>query len=138
MAVQAASLEVLERAAVPPAQARAIVQAIEIEIAGASDTLATKQDSLSVRHEMSTMGTELRHEMAELRTELRREIAEMGTQLRREITEMGAELRQEIADLRAEFHAAMTSNVRHMYGAILGQFALLLGLAYFFVGRLQH
>ena len=78
----------------PPAQARAIVQAIEIEIAGASNTLATKQDVLILRHEM--------------------------------------------AELRAEFHAAMTSNVRHMYGAILGQFALLLGLAYFFVGHLQH
>jgi hypothetical protein len=38
MAVQPASLEVLEKAAVPPAQARAIVQAIEIEIAGAKDT----------------------------------------------------------------------------------------------------
>jgi len=37
MAVQPASLEVLEKAAVPPAQARAIVQAIEIEIAGARD-----------------------------------------------------------------------------------------------------
>ena len=41
MVVQAASLEILEKAAVPPAQARAIVQAIEIEIAGAKDTLAT-------------------------------------------------------------------------------------------------
>src|SRR5215468_4088924 len=40
MAVQPASLEVLAKAAVPPAQARAIVQAIEIEIAGAKDTLA--------------------------------------------------------------------------------------------------
>jgi hypothetical protein len=46
VAVQAASLEVLEKAEVPPAQARAIVQAIEIEIAGAKDTLATKHDLL--------------------------------------------------------------------------------------------
>jgi hypothetical protein len=38
-----ASLEILEKAAVPPAQARAIVQAIEIEIAGAKDTLATSK-----------------------------------------------------------------------------------------------
>ena len=51
MVVQAASLEILEKAAVPPAQARAIVQAIEIEIAGAKDTLATKQDVLILRHE---------------------------------------------------------------------------------------
>lgn len=39
--MQPASLEVLEKAAVPPAQARAIVQAIEI--AGARDTLATRR-----------------------------------------------------------------------------------------------
>ncbi|HEX4648103.1 MAG TPA: hypothetical protein VH111_04710 [Steroidobacteraceae bacterium] len=42
--MQAASLEVLEKAAVPPAQTRAIVQAIETELAGARDTLATKHD----------------------------------------------------------------------------------------------
>jgi len=138
MAVQAASLEILEKAAVPPAQARAIVQAIEIEIAGASDTLATKQDTLSLRHEMSAMGVELKHEMAEMGAQLRHEMAETRAELRREMAEMGAELRHEMAGMRAEFHAAMTSNVRHMYGAILGQFALLLGLAYFFVGHLQH
>src|SRR5690349_15404378 len=50
MAVQPESLEVLEKAAVPPAQARAIVQAIEIEIAGAKDVLVTKQDLLELRH----------------------------------------------------------------------------------------
>jgi 2-phosphoglycerate kinase len=44
MPMQAESLEVLEQAEVAPAQARAIVRAIEIELAGAKDTLATKQD----------------------------------------------------------------------------------------------
>ena len=67
MAVQPASLEVLEKAAVPPAQARAIVQAIEIEIAGAKDTLATKPDSLILRHEMSELRAERRQDMAGLR-----------------------------------------------------------------------
>ena len=103
MAVLAASLEILEKAAVPPAQARAIVQAIEIEIAGAKDTLATKQDILILRHEI----VELRHEIE-------------------------GKLSQ------SDFHAAMTSSVRHMYGAIMGQFALLLGVAYFFVSHVQR
>ena len=103
MAVQAASLEILEKAAVPPAQARAIVQAIEIEIAGAKDTLATRQDVLILRHEI----VELRHEVE-------------------------GKLSQ------SDFHAAMTSSVRHMYGAIMGQFALLLGVAYFFVSHVQR
>ena len=100
MAVQPASLEVLEKAAVPPAQARAIVQAIEIEIAGAKDTLATKQDGLILRHE----------------------------------------LREKLS--RSEFQAAMARHVRHTYGAIMGaimgQFALLLGAAYLFVTHVQR
>jgi ribosome-interacting GTPase 1 len=79
MAVQSASLEVLEKAAVPAAQARAIVQAIEIEIAGAKDTLATRQDMLILRHEMAELRTELRQEMSELRTELRQEMGELRT-----------------------------------------------------------
>jgi hypothetical protein len=44
MPMQVESLDVLEKASVAPAQARAIVRAIEIEIAGAKDTLATKRD----------------------------------------------------------------------------------------------
>jgi hypothetical protein len=118
MAVQPASLEVLEKAAVPPAQARAIVQAIEIEIAGAKDTLATKQDSLILRHDMAELRAELRAEMAELRHELREKLS------------------------RSEFQVAMASQVRHTYGAIMGaimgQFALLLGAAYFLVMHVQR
>jgi len=129
MAVQPASLEVLEKAAVPPAQARAIVQAIEIEIAGARDTLATRQDMLI-----------LRHEMAELRTGLRQEMAELRTALRQELAELRGELRQDMADLRHSFELKFASTVTHphLYGAILGQMALLLGIAYVFVTHLQH
>src|SRR5213078_3719470 len=67
MSMQAESLEVLEKADVAPAQARAIVRAIEIELAGAKETLATKQDLLHLRQE-------LRSDMADLRGDLRAEI----------------------------------------------------------------
>jgi len=129
MAVQPASLEVLEKAAVPPAQARAIVQAIEIEIAGAKDTLATRQDMLILRHEMAELRTELRQEMGELRTELRQEMGELRTELRRDMM-----------DLRHSFELRFASTVTQpqLYAALLGQMALLLGIAYFFVTHLQH
>jgi len=129
MAVQPASLEVLEKAAVPPAQARAIVQAIEIEIAGAKDTLATRQDMLILRHEMAELHTELRQEMGELRTELRQEMGELRTELRRDMM-----------DLRHSFELRFASTVTQpqLYAALLGQMALLLGIAYFFVTHLQH
>ena len=129
MAVQPASLEVLEKAAVPPAQARAIVQAIEIEIAGARDTLATRQDILILRQETRQDILSLRHEMTELRTELRQEMTELGTELRRDMSELRHTFELKLA-------AAVTQP--QLYAALLGQMALLLGIAYFFVTHLQH
>jgi len=98
--MQAASLEVLEKANLPPLQARAIVQAIEI--AGARDTLATKHDVVQLRQEMSDM----RH---------------------------GLEIKLE--GVRTEIHASASSISRQMYAALLGQMAVLLGVAYFFVAH---
>ncbi len=71
----------------------------------------------------------LRHEMAELRTELRQEM-----------TELRSELRQDMAALRHSFELKLASAVTQpqLYGALLGQMALLLGIAYFFVIHLQH
>ncbi len=114
MAVQAASLEILEKAAVPPAQARAIVQAIEIEIAGAKDTLATRQDILVLKQDILV----LRHETSELRSDLKAEIAE----------------------LRGELRAAIAGMATHnqLYTALSAQTALLLGIAYFFVSHIPH
>ena len=96
--MQAASLEILEKAALPPAQAPAIVQAIGIEIAGAKDTIATKQDMLLLRHEV----------------------------------------KEKLSELRSEIHAAAGTNARQMYAAMLGQLAVLLGVAYFFVNHLPR
>jgi hypothetical protein len=124
MAVQAASLEILEKANVPPAQARAFVQAIEIEIAGAKDTLATKQDLLVLRNELI-------EKLTGLRTELSERIAGSHTALSGRLTE-------KTADLRTEMHALASSNVRQMYAAMLGQTAVLLGIAYFFVAHLAR
>jgi hypothetical protein len=70
MPMQAESLEVLEKASVAPAQARAIVRAIEIEIAGAKDTLATKYDltelAAALRTEMAKQGGDIRAEVADV------------------------------------------------------------------------
>jgi hypothetical protein len=52
MAMRVESLEVLEKADVAPAQARAIVRAIEIELTGAKDMLATKADISELRSEL--------------------------------------------------------------------------------------
>jgi hypothetical protein len=108
MAMQVESLEVLEKAAVAPAQARAIVRAIEIEIGGAKDTLATKQDLLLLKQDFQLLRQELRQEMAQLRGEL-----------------------------KAEIHATVSGVTRQMYMAVLGQMAVMLGFAYFFATHMR-
>ena len=105
--MQAESLEVLEKAEVP-AQARAIVRAIDIEIAGAKDTLATKHD-LAL----------LRQELADFRVEMR------------------SEMKSELAKLEARLSREISGVVRQMYTAVLGQMAVLLGFAYFFATHLR-
>ena len=72
--MQAESLEVLEKASVAPAQARAIVRAIEIELIGGPETLATKNN-------LALLGVELSAEM----TAVCAEIAKQGGMLRAEI-----------------------------------------------------
>jgi hypothetical protein len=121
--MQAESLEVLEKADVAPAQARAIVRAIEIEIAGAADTLATKQDVGLLRGDLHRAITEFRAELSQVRTEFQ---AKLETGL--------ASLR---ADLSAKIDAAVGGVVRQLYLAILGQMAVLLGFSYFFATHVR-
>jgi uncharacterized phage infection (PIP) family protein YhgE len=107
MPMQAESLQVLENASVAPAQARAIVRAIEIEIAGAKDTLATKHDVLALHQASDVTRAELRAEMKALAAELRGEMAQLAAELRGEMAQLAAELRGEMAQLSAELRAEM-------------------------------
>jgi len=108
MQMQAESLDVLEKADVAPAQARAIVRAIEIEIAGASNTLATKQD-----------------------------LSEFRAETVRQFSALRVEIAGQLSELRGELHRSISGVTRQMYMAILSQMAVLLGFAYFFATHLR-
>ena len=123
MAMQAESLEVLEKADVAPAQARAIVRAIEIEIAGATDILATKHDVVVLKQDLAALENRLE-------SRLDNRITGLAATLRTEMAQQGAEL-------RAELHRSVGGVTRQMYLAILGQMAVLLGFAYFFATHLR-
>ncbi|HVS22598.1 MAG TPA: hypothetical protein VMU03_02640 [Gammaproteobacteria bacterium] len=145
--MQPESLEVLEKAEVAPAQARAIVRAIEIEIAGAEDTLATKHDLVLLRRDIREEIGGLRGEVGELRGEffkLRGEFSNLRgefAELRAEFSELRAELKGDMVKLEARLEAKIhesTSNIaRQMYTAVLGQMAVLLGFAYFFATHVR-
>ena len=157
--MQAESLDVLEKASVAPAQARAIVRAIEIEIGGAKDTLATKHDVLALhqasdvlraelrgemtglaaqlRGEMAQLSAELRGEMAQLAAELRGEMVQLSAGLRGEMAQLGTAIRAEIAKQGGELRAEISAGTRQMYVALLGQMAVMLGFFYFFITQLR-
>jgi len=140
-AMQAESLEVLEKAEVAPAQARAIVRAIEIEIAGAKDTLATKSDLALLRQDLRQEIAEVRQEMADLKRELRQEMSTLKQELRQEISELRLEFKADFVrletKLEGKIHESASAITRQMYTAILGQMAVLLGFAYFFATHVR-
>lgn len=120
MAMQAESLEVLEKAELPPPQARAIVRAIEIEIEGAKDVLATKNDVVLLRSDWRQEATVLRSEMAVLRTELR------------------AEMRQMSHELQLRIETKANSLMWQMYSAMAGHLVVVLGIVYFVVAHFSR
>jgi hypothetical protein len=148
MPMQAESLEVLEKASVAPAQARAIVRAIEIEIGGAKDVLATKQDVLGLHQALDVLRAELRGELTASAAQLHGELTASGAQLRAEMTLLAAQLRGEMATLAAQLRTEMAAQfgdlraeisgvTRQMYVALLGQTAVMLGFFYFFLTQLR-
>ena len=167
MAVQAASLEVLEKANVPAAQARAIVQAIEIELMGARDTLATKQDFWELKAEFASLRGDIDSKLARFQGVIDSKLARLQGDIESRIGDIDgkiaglrAGIESRIGDvdgkitglrgavdvdlatlegrLRAEIHVAVSGSTRQMYGALLAQMAVLLGIAYFFVAHLPR
>jgi len=69
-AMQAASLEILEKAQVPAQQARAILQAIELELVAQHEVLATKHDIGLIRHSLDASRHDLELKIERLRSEL--------------------------------------------------------------------
>jgi hypothetical protein len=147
----AASLGILERAQVPPLQARAILEVIDMELTAQHEALATKQDEGNLegglRHDMQILGGELRHGMEKLGSELRQnmetrgaelrsEIETRGSGLRRDMEILGGELRRDVElikhDLELKIERIRSDLMRWVFGCILGQTAMLMGAAYFF------
>lgn len=153
MSMQAESLEVLEEAEVPARQARAIVRAIEIEIDGAKDTLATKHDLLLLRQDVTEKfhGLEVKVETVTRELEVKLESVTRGLEVKLETATCGLEVKHEnsirglevklensIRGLEVRFEQTAHGLYGRMYAAFVTQIGILLGIAYFFVTHVKH
>jgi hypothetical protein len=130
-----ATLDILtEKGGFNPEAARAIGEAIELEIARSRETSATKED-------VSECRSVLRDEIGVLRADTDRNFAAMRSELKEAISGLRAELKQDMSELRAEIKvSAQTTKaelIRWVFVFVMGQFAMLLGVLYFFVRYLK-
>jgi hypothetical protein len=159
-----ATLDILtEKGGFNPEAARAIGEAIDLEIARSRDASATKEDVSECRRALrdeigaqraetdrnfaivrgelkeaiSALRAELKEEISGLRTELKADISSLRTELKEDISGLRAELKQNMGELRAESKVSAQTNkaelVRWVFVFIMGQFAMLLGVLYFFI-----
>jgi hypothetical protein len=119
MAMQAATLEILEKADLPPRQARAIAQAIELEVSAGHASLVTRSDLLEVKHEIQVLKQDFQIVKQDLH------VVKQDLQVvKQDVQVVKQELRADIAESKSEV-------VRWVFLCILGQSAMLLGIGYF-------
>ena len=123
MPVQPKSLKLLDEAHVPADQARAIVSVIEIEIDGARDTLATKQDVATLRTDLGDVRKDV--------DGVRREMSGLREGIEGKITGLRGEL-------LAEIHISASRATRQLLAATLTLMSMLAGIFYFLLTHNPH
>jgi hypothetical protein len=151
IAMQAATLEILEKADLPPKQARAIAQAIEIEMAAGHGALATRADLLGLQHALESQLGALRHDHESKLDAFRHDHESQFGALRQELgvfrrdhdSQLGAfkhDHESQFGALRSGLELKMAEHkselVRWVFLCILGQSAMLLGVGYFLVSNI--
>ncbi|HEX3730316.1 MAG TPA: coiled-coil domain-containing protein [Opitutaceae bacterium] len=155
--MKTASIEILEKALLPPPQAHAILKIVELEITSAQEQLATKADlwdteavlkadllaaktelkgeisaaRTELKDEISAVRTELKDEISSVRTELKDEVSSVRTELKDEISAVRTELKDEINALRVAMNRSEGRLSRWVLTCMLGQTAVLAGFGYF-------
>ena len=144
-----ATLDILtEKGGFNPQAARAIGEAIDLEIARSRAGSATREDVTECRHALSEeIGTlrvdadrsisVLRSELNAARAELKEDIGSLRAELKEDISTLRAELKEDMSALRTELkvdaQTVKADLVRWVFLVIMGQTATLLGVLYFFM-----
>lgn len=120
-----------------PRAARAIGEAIDLEIARSRDVSATREDLNECRRTLSDEIGALRVETDRSISTLRAELGAVRAELKEDIGSLRTELKGDINELRVQVQAVKAALVRWVFVAITGQTAILLGVVYFFMRYLK-
>ena len=133
--MRTATLELLERAKLPPEQALALAQAIDLEVASQREAMASRTDFLELRGEFRTELTPLKADVAQLKVDVAQLKVEV-TGLKRDMVQLRDELREWKSEIRVEMHGVKAELIRWVFTVMLGQTAVLLGGGYFILSHL--
>jgi head-tail adaptor len=136
--------------------ARAIGDAIAMEMNHGRDALATKGELIEVRddfkreisdfrgevkREFAAVRSEMAQEMSAVRAEMAQGFAALRLEMAQEFAAVRLETKQEFVIVRAEIQVAAaetkTELMRFMFSALIGQTALLVGIMYFMIQHLR-
>jgi hypothetical protein len=131
MDMQVAALDILTtKGGFTPAAARAIGEAMDLQIARSYDDLTTNQNldetRVALNSKIDAVRLELNAKIDNLRTELKADIAALEVRIDAKLEKLRSELKADMSALEAKL-------VRWMFAAMAGQTLLLAGLMRLFM-----
>lgn len=148
-----ATLDILtEKGGFHPQAARAIGEAIDLEIARSREMTASREDVGACRRELKedigALRIELKEDLGALRTELKGDISALRAELKEDMGALRSELKGDIGQLSSkmstlhsglnvEIQTVKADLVRWVFVVVIGQMAVLLGVLYFLAKYLK-
>ena len=135
--MQTASLDLLEKTQLPPNQARAILQAMEMEIAAHEVGFCTRAELKDAVRSFELSTETLRGEIQSLRSDLSFKIESLRGELTVKIEALRGELKTDIKGVEAKLNAVEGKLMRWTLTCVLSQTAVMAGALYFALTHLR-
>ena len=119
----------LTKAGMPEPQAEVLAseqsRLIENELATKQDIAEVKRDIEQLRLATKQDIAEVKRDIEQLRQDTKRDMKELETTLKRDIEASRAEAKKDIAEVKRDIEASKADILKWMFGALLGQTAIL-------------
>ena len=128
--MQTASLDLLEKTQLPPNQARAILQAMEMEITARQEPFVTRSELKDAFHSLES-------KIDGLRSDLSFKIESLRGELTVKIEALRGELKADIKGVEAKLNAVEGKLMRWTLTCVFSQTAVMAGALYFALTHLR-